>query len=75
VCSLTDTLRDALTAASEGTLKTIVSAWAQTEELVPGDGGIPQADLDQHLAFLKKLRNLAARAHGRGHHLYWYFRM
>lgn len=76
VVSVTDTLRDALAAASEETLETIVSAWAQTEELAPDDGGAPtEADLDQHLTFLKKLRNLAARAHGRGHHLYWYFRM
>lgn len=74
VLSVTDTLRDALAAAPEGALENIVGAWAQTEELAPQDGeGPTRDDLDRHLAFLHQLRDLAARAHDTGHHLYWYF--
>ncbi|MCA1782952.1 MAG: hypothetical protein ABR500_01265 [Dermatophilaceae bacterium] len=76
VLCLTDTLRDFLAAAPEGALETIVGSWAETEELASHDGAAQtQADLDDHLTFLQMLRDLAARAHDKGHHLYWYFEM
>ncbi len=63
---MTDTLRDALAAAPDGALGRIAFSWVEIEELAPHDGGAPtQADLDDHLTFLKMLRDLAASAHGR----------
>lgn len=76
VLSVTDTLRDALAAAPDGALGTIVGPWAQTEELAPQDGNAPtRDDLDRHLAFLHELRDLAVRARDTGHHVSWYFQM
>ena len=76
VLSVTDTLRDALAAAPEGTLEAIVGSWAQTEELAPQDDDAPtRDDLNRHLVFLHQLRDLAVRARDTGHHLYWYFQM
>lgn len=72
--TLTQTLRDALAETDDRTLEAIVRTWASTEELRPPDDGSPtQEDLDDHLTFLKALRNLAVRAKDNGHQLYWYF--
>ena len=74
VLTVTDSLRDALAAADDETLKAVVGAWATTDELAPFDGDAPsREDLDGHLGFLRALRDLAARARNDGHRLYWYF--
>lgn len=62
--TLTDGLRDALTAATLERLAEITGAWARDEEL---EGKVDLADL---ASFLRTFAGAARSAHGQGHHLY-----
>ena len=71
VMTLTDSLRDALAAATDADLNRVAEPWSRTEELsgIGWDG----ATVADHLHFLEQLRDLARAASPRGHHLYCYF--
>jgi hypothetical protein len=64
VVRLTDTLRDALSAADAGQLAEVAVPWSQTDEFW-GRG-----DADLLAGLLGDLAGLARRARERGHHLY-----
>lgn len=72
VVSLTDTLRDAIAAASDGALAAAVAPWSRTEELRQGSDGDAVAD---HLDFLHRLRELARTTVADNHRLYCYYEL
>ena len=71
VLTLTDSLRDALVAASDSEIREAVKSWMQTEEvqILSEEEG----SFDDHLAFVSRLRDLARRAAERGERLYCYY--
>jgi len=71
VVTLTDTLRDALAAASDDDVHLVAEPWSRTEEL--SDAGWEGTTLTDHVGFLMQLRDLARSAQQRSHHLYCYF--
>ncbi len=69
VVSLTDTLRDALAATPDQRLGEVAAAWVRTEDLrQPGWEDTP---LEEHVGFLRRLRDLARGAVADGHRLYY----
>jgi hypothetical protein len=66
VVSLTDSLRDALAAATAGQLAEVTVPWSQTEEFQLFGG----VDADMLAGALGELAGLAQRAGDRSHHLY-----
>lgn len=73
VLTLTDTLRDALADASDDDLRRVAEPWSRTEEL-RGEGW-EDVTVDEHVRFLRQLRDLAASAHRQDHRLYCYFEL
>jgi hypothetical protein len=71
VITLTDSLRDALARADDARLAEVVGPWSRTDEMQ--QPGWENATPDEHLEFLRPLRDLARRAEGAGHRLYCYF--
>ncbi|WP_100498077.1 hypothetical protein [Geodermatophilus chilensis] len=68
VVTLTDTLRDALAAASDERLHEVAASWRRTEELQQ-----PRWEataVEEHVGILRRLRDLARRAAADGHRLY-----
>ena len=72
VVSLTDTLRNAIAAASDEALAAAAEPWSRTEELRQDGDDVPVAD---HLDFLRRLRELARTAVADGHGLYCYYEL
>jgi hypothetical protein len=70
VLSLTHTLRDALAAVDDDRLAALVGPWTATDEF---GYGWQDTTPEDHLAFLRRLRELARTAQDRDHGLYWYF--
>ena len=71
VLTVTDGLRDALAATSDDRLAELVGPWSRTEELQ--QAGWYDVGADEHLDFLRRLRDLARQAAAAGHRLYcWY---
>lgn len=66
VVGLTDSLRDALAAATAAQLAEVAVPWSQTEEFQLFGG----ADADMLAGSLGELAGLAQRARDRSHHLY-----
>ena len=73
VITLTDTLRDALASASDNDLRRAAEAWSDTEEL--RQPGWEDVAVEDHVEFLKRLRQLSVAARDRGDHLYCYFEL
>lgn len=71
VVTMTDALRDALAGADDARLAEVVGPWSRTEELQ--QPGWEEVTPDEHLEFLRALRDLARRAHDAGHRLYCWF--
>jgi len=71
VITLTDTLRDSLADASDDDLQRAAEPWSRTEELT--QEGWQDTTLDDHVRFLRQLRELATSARRRGHRLYCYY--
>lgn len=71
VLTVTDTLRDALADASDDDLRRVAEPWSRTEELTME--GMEDVTVEDHLDFLRKLRDLAASARRQGHRLYCYY--
>ncbi len=71
VICVTDTLRDALAAASDDFLVEVAGPWSRTEELQ--QPGWEEVTAEEHLAFLHRLRDLAAAAGREGHRLHCYY--
>jgi hypothetical protein len=71
VISLTNTLRDALAEADDTRLRGVLEPWTQTEELQ--QPWWEETTVDEHLTFLRSLRDLARSAAGSGKRLYCYF--
>lgn len=69
VISVTDSLRDALSSASEESLRRAADRWSETEELSRWD----DTTAADHLAFLQQLTTLSGSAVASGHHLYCYY--
>ncbi len=73
VVSLTDTLRDALAATPDQRLGEVAAAWVRTEDLrQPGWEDTP---LEEHVGFLRRLRDLARGAVADGHRLYYLYQL
>lgn len=73
VITLTDTLRDALARAAADDLRAAAEAWGNTEERRrPGWEDVTAED---HVEFLRHLRQLSVAARDRGDHLYCYFEL
>lgn len=71
VVTVTDSLRDALAAASDERLAEVAAPWSRTEELrQDGWGDVPVAE---HAESLRRLRDLARRASSAGSRLYCYY--
>ena len=68
VVTLTDTLRDALAAASDRRLTEVATSWSRTEELQ--QAGWEHTTVEDHAGFLRRLRDLARTAAVDGHRLY-----
>jgi hypothetical protein len=73
VCTITNDLRDALASATEEQLEAVVGPWMQTDELQARSGW--EDTPSDHLRFLRRLRNLAARAVDQGGRLYCYYEL
>ena len=73
VVSLTHTLRDALAAASDDLLLEVAGPWSRTEELRQEGGD--DVEVADHVAFLRRLRELARSAVAHGHGLYCYYEL
>ncbi|MDP9445123.1 MAG: hypothetical protein M3P83_12550 [Actinomycetota bacterium] len=73
VLTLTDTLRDALADASDDDLRRVAGPWSRTEELT--QEGWEAVTLEDHVSFLRQLRDLAASAHRHGQRLYCYYEL
>jgi hypothetical protein len=71
VLTVTDTLRDALADASDDDLRRVVDPWSRTEELTME--GWEDVTVEDHVEFLRKLRDLASSARRREHRLYCYY--
>ncbi len=61
----------ALAAASDESLAQVVGPWSRTEELQ--QPGWEEVTAEEHLAFLHRLRDLAAAAGREGHRLHCYY--
>ena len=71
VLALTDALQEALSRASDERLRDVAVPWSRTEELsMPGWEDV---SVDEHAAFLRRLRDLAVAATRDGQRLYCYF--
>ena len=68
VVTLTDTLRDALAATSDQRLTEVAAAWSRTGEL--RQIGWDDTTVDEHVGFLRRLRDLARAAAADGQRLY-----
>jgi hypothetical protein len=68
VVTLTDSLRDALAGADDERLAAVVQLWSRSEELSDPDGD--ELIHEEHMTFLRPLRDLAASALAKGQHLY-----
>ncbi|HEX2174570.1 MAG TPA: hypothetical protein VHG70_01560 [Nocardioidaceae bacterium] len=71
VLTITDTLRDAMSEASDDRLRRVAEPWSRTAELT--QEGWQDVTVDDHVRFLQQLHELAASAHRQGHRLYCYY--
>lgn len=73
VVSLTISLRDALAAVSDARLAEVAGRWSRTEELQ--QDGWEDVSVEEHLRFLRRLRDLARQGATTGHLLYCYYEL
>lgn len=73
VVSLTDSLSDALAAVSDARLAEVAGRWSRTEELQ--QDGWEGVSVEEHLRFLRRLRELALQAATTGRLLYCYYEL
>lgn len=71
--TLTDSLRDALAGADDERLAAVVQLCSRTEELSDPDGD--EGTREEHMTFLRSLRDLAASALAKGQRLYCYWQV
>lgn len=71
VVALTDSLQQALSQSTDDRLRDVAAPWSRTEEL--SMLGWEDVSLDEHVDFLRRLRDLAAAATRDGQRVYCYF--